>query len=235
MEYKKLLNELSIFLDTEAVEPEINKLDEYPFYKQAIENKIEFVDFENTIASKTLNLNKENIEDLRKNRFNQVLPELNIFGNLDIKFHEYYLDPEGHNLADNDYDFYAGNVDFTTGIEFIYPLPNFRARGELKEAELMLQNIVLEYDKTKNNYHKNLKNTITNIAILKEIINKKNQNLQSLNSRIRTERVKYAQARQIELGNLIETENLITSEEIDLMKTKANIIILYLDYLKLIQ
>ena len=99
----------------------------------------------------------------------------------------------------------------------------------------MLQNIVLEYDKTKNNYHKNLKNTITNIAILKEIINKKNQNLQSLNSRIRTERVKYAQARQIELGNLIETENLITSEEIDLMKTKANIIILYLDYLKLIQ
>ena len=238
LEYKSLVNELSIFFDAGSMKPEITSLDDYPFYKQAIESNIEFVDFENTLASKTINLNKDNLEYLRKNKFNQVFPQLNLFGNMDIKFHEYYnhsYDPEKQNLSNEKYDFYAGNIDFTAGIEFIYPLGNFRARGELKESELMLKNIVLEYDKTKNKYIKDLNNTITNIIILKDILNKKNQNLESLNSRIRTERIKYAQARQIELSNLIETENLITSEQIELMKTKANIIILYLDYLKLIQ
>jgi outer membrane protein TolC len=234
MEYKRLLNELSVFFDAESMVPEITKLDEYPFYVQAIDADINYVEFEETITCETLNLNKEQIELLRKNKFNQVLPQLNLLGTLDVKFHEFYYDQEGHNLADNKYDYYAGDIDFTAGIELVFPLINFKARGDLREAKLMLEDIVLEFDKTKNNYNRDLNNTITNITILKEIIAKKNQNLESLNSRIRTERIKYAQARQIELGNLIETENLITSEEVELMKAKANIITLYLDYLRLI-
>ncbi len=234
MEYQNLINELSIFFDAQSMIPEISELEEYPFYIQARESSIEYIEFDETTVSKALNLNKENIEYLRKIKLNKMLPQLNIFGNLDIKFHEYYYDPEGHSLSDNEYDFYKGNVDFQTGIEFVYPLGNFKARGEFKEAELMLKEIVLQYDITKNNYTKDLKRTITNITILKDIIDKKNKNLESLNSRIRTERIKYAQARQIELRDLIETENLITSEQIELMKTKANIILIYLDYLKLI-
>ncbi len=235
MEYKNLINELKIFFDAESMEPEIKELDTYPIYLESEKNPIILVEFEKTRVSKIINLDKDNVELLKKVKFNQMFPQLNIFGNLDIKFHEYYYDPEGHNDSEIVYDFYKGNIDFTTGIEFKYTLGNFKTRAEFKEAELIFNDIILQYEITKNNYLKKINIIITNIGLLKDIIDKKNKNIESLNSRLRTERVKYAQARQIELRDLIETENLITSEEIELMKTKANIITLYLDYLKLIE
>lgn len=235
IEYKNLINELKIFFDAESMAPEIDQLDTFPIYIEAGNNSIDFIEFEKTRTSRIINLDKENVEFLKKARLNQMLPQLNIFGNLDIKFHEYYYDPEGHHDSEIVYDFYKGNVDFVTGIEFKYTLGNFKTRAEFKEAQLILDEVILQYDVTKNNYLKKINNIIINIELLKGIIDKKNKNIESLNSRLKTERIKYVQARYIELRDLIETENLITSEEIELMKTKANLIILYLDYLKLIE
>ena len=70
--------------------------------------------------------------------------------------------------------------------------------------------------------------------MLKEVIVKKGESLNSLNSRYSTEKSKKRQAR-FELKSLLETENQITNEKIDIMKMNVGIIILYLDYLNIIQ
>ena len=268
IEYKNIINELNLFIDTELVIPEIvingsNEKDDFTlFYETAINSNFDFVEFENTTNSKILNLNKENLEYLKKVSFNKTLPQFNLFGNIDIKFHEYHNLPTGGDAGDSaeeDYKFYYGNtvygytdekdgyfdkyeseinkypnLDFVAGIEFRYPLGNFKARGDLKETQLRLKDLLLQYEVTRNNYTKGLNNLITSIDLIKKTIEEKNKSIESLRSRYNTEKRKYNQAR-LELRNLLDTENNITDEEINLMMTKANMIMLYFDYLKITQ
>ena len=100
--------------------------------------------------------------------------------------------------------------------------------------KLSLKELLLQYEITKNNYKKTLTNILIEITLLKEVIIKKQESLNSLNSRYSTEKSKKRQAR-FELKSLLETENQITIEKIDIMKMNVGIIILYLDYLNIIQ
>ncbi len=270
IEYKRILNELSAFIDVEKRYPGVvsddnnnpgeTKDDFTLLYETAKNSKIDFVEFEETNNSKILNLNRENLEYLKKISLNKTLPQLNIFGNIDIKFHEYYYNPEGHPDAgeesDTDYRFYYGNtvfgqsenymdnyedeinkypnLDFVVGIEFSYPLGNFKARSDYKESKLRLKELMLQYDISKRNYKTNMNNLITSIELMKDTIDKKNQSIEALNSQYNTEKRKSSQAR-IELRNLLDTENTKVNEEINLMKSKAQVITLYLDYLQLIK
>ena len=257
IEYKTILNELSLFINAENMEPDGKEFD--ALYDMAKEIPMEFVEFENTTNSKILDLSKENFEYLKRINFNKTLPQLNLFGNIDIKFHEYHYLPTGGDagdMAEEDYKFYYGNtvygnsedymdkygseinkypnLDVIAGIEFRYLLGNFKARGDFKETELRLKDFLLQYNVTKDNYTKKLNNLITSIGLIKKTIEEKNNGIESLKSRYNTERHKYNQARS-ELRDLLDTENNITDEEISLMTIKANIITLYLDYLEITQ
>ncbi len=230
-EYQLILNELSLFVDVEKVLPSINEFEDY--YIKIKNSQIEFVDYEMTTNSKIIKINKENLELTKKAKTNQLLPQLNLNGNLDIKFHQYRKDPRNDSDKEIEYDMSNGDIDFIIGLEFKYPLGNIKTRNELKEIELSYNEIILQDELTRNNYSKILKNTITGISSLEEVIEVKSDSIKSLNKRYTAEKNKHRQAR-LELSTLIETENLIINEEIDLMRKRAGLILFYLDYMKLI-
>ncbi|MCK4797929.1 MAG: TolC family protein [Spirochaetes bacterium] len=225
-EYYKIMNELSMFFETKSTLPDITTFDTY--FQNSIDQTVDFIEFEKTRNSKILNLSKENLEYMRKASFNKTLPQLNLFGNLDIKFHRF--DQTIESDAEDPETSY-GDIDFVAGLEFRYPLGNYKARGELKETELMIKDLLLQYDITNKNYTQNLKTIISYINVYKKIVAVKKQSIDSLKSRYKTEKKKYNQAR-VDLRDLLDTDNTITSEEIELIKLKTNIINLYFDYVK---
>lgn len=230
-EYQLILNELSLFIDVEKILPSKNEFEDY--YIKIKNSQILFVDYEMTTNSKIIEISIENLELNKKAKANHLLPQLNLNGNLDIKFHQYRKDPRNDSDKEVEYDISNGDIDFIIGLEFKYPIGNIKARNELKEIQISLNELILQDKITKNNYSKLLKNTITNIFSFKEVIEVKIDSIKFLNKRYTVEKNKHKQAR-LELSTLIETENLITNEEIDLMKKRAGLILFYLDYLKII-
>lgn len=226
-EYENILNELSIFFDTSASSPDNEELS--LFFKKSADITPDLVEFENTRNSKIINLSKAELEYVKKASFNKTLPMLNAFGNLDIKFHQF------EKTLDNDAkdpEIFYGDIDFTVGLEFRYPLGNFKSRAELKETELMIKDLLLQYESSRNQYNKGIKAIITNIKSFKKVYEIKEKSLGSLNSRYKTEKRKYNQAR-LDLAFLLDTDNAITSEEIELVRMKINLINLYFDYLNI--
>jgi len=230
VEYKKILDELAIFIDASLLEPEVNEFDSY--FKKSADYEIAFLEFEKTRSSEILGLTKKNIEYNRRVSINKLMPQLNLFGSLDIKFHQFRKDPIGDTTTEMKYESSNGDIDFVAGLEFIYPIGDHKSRGELKEVNLMLNDLNLSYEITKNSYVKNMNIIINNTGMLRNNIDLKEKSIDALKSQYRTERVKYNQAR-IDLSYLLETENSIKNEEIELIKLKSLFIILFFDYLRL--
>jgi len=220
--------ELSLFFDTDKYIPDMNTFD--VFYNNINPEDIKYTDFYSTRTSRILNLNKKSLEDYKKLQISSILPRLDIFGNLDIRFHSYEKNTDDTSEAES----YHGEIDLVVGLQFSYPLGSIKSRGELKEAELMIKDIVYQLEITKNNYEKTVNKYAEYSKNLNEILDLKSEGLKSLDSIYRLEKIKYNQGR-IELRNLLETENDIFNHKINIIQTKLNLINLYFDYKLLVE
>ena len=152
---------------------------------------------------------------------NQSLPHLDFFGKADIKF---------NSLLNVDDDYSSKNSDpsiyFQVGLQFNYPLIGLNAK---KEINLSIDLLLKEYEITENTYKKNV-NTLTNSQLyLKQVIDYKNQSLDTLRKRAMIEETKFKQGR-ITLKELIDTRNLIINGQISIIQTQTNIILNDIDY-----
>lgn len=221
-------NELGLFFDPEIVQPDMDDFDRiFDEFSALPKSEVEFF---NTRNAKVLSLSKKNMDDLKKVRKNQALPQLNLFATMDIKFNITESDIDG----EVDHDTSYGDVNFNAGLQFKYPLGNIKARSEIKSVEGMIKDILLQYEITHNTYKKQLQNILTNLEGNHEILDIKGQVLTSLRLRYETENLKYKQGR-IELKNLIDTDNAITDELINIIKLKTSIVFLNFDYLNITQ
>jgi len=228
--YKQLLNELSYFIDTSKLLPDEEKFDR--LFETAINYPVEIINFEDTTASKRIGLMINNLAYNKKLIINQSLPQLNIFTNIDIKFHQ-YLNQYDNEDIDDDYSAGNGDVDVVAGLEFSYKFGSHKERAEIKEISLQIDDLNYQYNILKRQYNKNINDINELFNSYKKIIELKELNIVSLISRYHTEIKKYNQAR-LELRDLIDTDNTITEEEIALIDSKIMIINLYFEYLTLV-
>ncbi|MCK4795908.1 MAG: TolC family protein [Spirochaetes bacterium] len=193
-------------------------------YKNKKNINVEFVDFYEVIIGKILYLTKNNLEYNKKINFNKLLPKLDVFGNIDIKFHNYSNDANSINNNNSN-----GDVDFIVGLDLSYFIGNLKARNDYEDAKNLINKTTYEEIIIKNDYYKNLNNIIFLSKKINENITIKEQILDSLISRLKTEKMKFNNA-EIELKNILDTENQIITEELELLQLKLSYICIYLDY-----
>jgi len=232
MSYESIKNQLSYFFDLNNYEPDevfFNQI-----YEEYSNKEFDFIDFSKTKNARILNLSKENYELLKKARINQILPRLDLFANIDINFRyarEVYDGEENiYTFSDNN----SKNIDFTMGIELSFPLGNIEARNNLNEALILIENIVLEYEKTKQNYEYNLMNVLSYNQYVKNLVIINNQSIKSLSKKYNSQIDQYKKG-IIGLQDVVDTDNLMTTEKMNEIDIKVNLINNLIDYEYLIE
>jgi outer membrane protein TolC len=226
LEKQKVENELSLYFDGKSYQPDPEHF--ALVYGQHRKENLEVIPFMQTRNATIILATLENLEESTKRSFNQTLPQLNIYGNMDIKFHNFEQDSDSDPDPVNSY----GDIDFTAGIEFKYSLGNHRARSAYRDAKLMEDETRLQYKKMEDQYRNSLFNLVSSAGNINETIELNSNTLESLKSRYNTEKTKYSQGR-FELRNLVETENGITSQQMEIMKLQIQLVMLALDYKKM--
>ena len=225
--YEKIKNQLSYFFDFDNIEPD--KIFFIEIFKDYSGNGFKYIDFDKTKNAQILNISKENYELLKRAKINETMPHLNLFANIDINFHYAREINDGeeniYTFNDNDYK----NIDFTAGIEFSFPLGNIQARNNLKQAELSINGILLEYEQTKQNYNYNLKNILSYHQYIKDVITINENSLQSLLNKYKIQENQYKKG-MAELDDLVATDNSITTEKMNEIDMKVNLINNIIDY-----
>ncbi len=230
---KMIIKEFSQYINSENFEPNTDEFE--IFFQNALSNDYKFEDFDKTKTSALLNVSKERLNELEKVYKNMNMPQLNLFGMLDVKFHKYYSDinPDGYDNIYNTRENY-GKVDFTAGLELKHPIGDTKNKTLIAENKLLLDEITNEYTKTRNNYEKNKDLIEIQLITIKENINYVNDKIKSLQSRYETEKKKYSQVRT-DTYSLIDTDNSITIEQTNLLSLKNDLISLYLEYLNFVK
>jgi len=227
-EYDNITNEIKTALKIENnIEPDINELDFK--YNEFLNLEIAKGDFSETITGQIVSLTKKNLDYQKDIFYNKTLPKLNLTGTMDVKFRNYYNDSSLVSDA-NSY----GDIDFIVGLDFSYPLGNFKAKGDYENVKLLSEKLSAEEKIMSENYDKIINKTLILNSYLRENLELKKLALDSLYLRLKTENIKFNNA-NIEIRNLIETENLILSDEIELLNLKLVFIKNYIDYFNIIK
>ena len=222
-EYEIIKKELGLFIDLKLYKVDSDEYEKR--FNNIIDETIKPVKFEKTGNAKILNLNKESLEAYKKAKQNNMMPKLDLFGNLDIKFHIY------DSIIENDYEREKslGDIDFTAGIQLSMPLGNIKARAEKKEVYLMIKDILLEYEKTENDFNNQFCQILEYEKYLKNNLALKNESLKIIQSKYETEKEKYKQGR-MELKDILDSEDVIINEKTNKTKIKTALIINYIEY-----
>lgn len=183
------------------------------------------VDYEATKTYRIMQLTQEQLAFLKKVKFYQTLPQLNLFADVGIKFHRF-----NQRIDDTEKtrDYY-GDVDVNAGLEFSYVLGSHKERGEYREAVLQLQELQAQTMILKRKYHEDREALMANSAMIKEMIIIKEENISFLNT-IHTMRLKKLRQGLIEFDSLVDTKNSLISEQIDLMTLQWQLMHVYYDY-----
>ncbi len=182
------------------------------------------VSFEDTRTHRILKKTSEKIELSVKAAKNRLLPSLDIVGSVTQKSSEDDFADSIRNFSDTEY--YAG-------FRASFPLGNRKAKGELRQAELALEELQAAADSARNRYDATLGvleaagTYRTGYALLE-------QRLAALRSQLATEQLKYRQAR-LNLTYVITTLNNIAQTRIDLLNLRLSILAVALDYDNLVQ
>lgn len=233
-EYKKLLNELSFFIDVENVSFDPAEFDKK--FNTLAQEVLEEKSYEETRAAKITALQRDQMEKAKKIQQNKTLPQLDLFGTLDINF----------NYPENETETFDGaaygrsytkptykTVAFTGGLNFTYAIGNHLNQGALKDAELSIRNLDLQFTENERTFNENMKNIVTSVEVLKKRIALKESIIKSLQSQYQTELAKYNQAR-LELRNLLDTDSAVFSEQTELLKLKTQLILFNNQYNNLV-
>ena len=226
-DYEYLKNQLSFFIELENYTPEIDYFNQVLLKNYKIE--LDFINFEDTQNSLILNITKENYDLLKKSKINQVLPNLNLFANVDFNFHyaREVNDGDVYEYRFDDDD--SKNVNFKAGIEFSFPLGNISARNSIKEAQIMIDDIILEYERTKKQYDYNISNIIAYHKYLQNVIRINSEAIKSLSTKYSFQLNEYKKG-LADLDDLVDTDNSITDERMNEINFKVNLINNIVDY-----
>jgi outer membrane protein TolC len=151
---------------------------------------------------------------------NMLLPQFNIFAEAVRKD---ISEEASYGMNDSDYSF---------GFEFTYRIGNNSAEGALKDVEIEIKSLALEYESALNEYTKSMLSLQESAAGTRDILTIQEEQIKAFNSQIATEKKKYLQAR-LNLSYLIETENNLSSGITSLINYKYELISSYIDYMDL--
>ncbi len=223
-DYRKALknveNQLSVYFDVSAYEPDRTLYEKW--VDQARSFGYDSADFGKTTSAKIIEETMKNYQYSKGVYENKLLPEFNVFAEAARKDIG-----ESTTFAMND-------SEYTVGFEFTYKLGNNSAESSLKDVDLQMKSLRLEYDSTLKNYTKNMLIYRESASGTKDVVSIQEAQLKALNSQLKTEKKKYSQAR-LNLSYVIDTENSITSGMTELINYKYELIGYYIDYLDLIK
>ncbi len=223
LSYLKIGKELKSVLHVNAKDFD-SRLFEKTF-KKNMSSIVNIVPFEKTRNSAIIVRNINNLKYSKRINKNKSLPNLNIIGSIYQKSNEDGASKSLKNMNDTEY---------YVGFSFSYPIGNHKAKGDVRNTTLAVKELKKEYSITKNTFNVKQNSYLLAISSHKKQYKLLKQHLKSLKSQLRTERVKYKQAR-LNLQYILNTENNIASVEIDMLNLKNNFIQVYLDYRDLIQ
>jgi outer membrane protein len=213
---RNIENQLSLYIDISAVMPDQGAFTQY--HKTSSAYNFDFISFEKTNSYRIVDLTLKNLDYSRGVYENKLLPILNAFASITKK-----------DITDYSSDAYSKVPGYKVGIEFTYKLGNNAAESDLEDVKLQIQSIKYEYDKTHNDYKKNLLKLQEYARSAIKEIKTTTAILDSLRLRLITEKRKYGQGR-LALSYIIDTKNSIASYNISLLNLKYQLISYYLDY-----
>ncbi len=227
-----LENSLSDFIDMSQFTPATEEIDDY--YKEALGSELNVVPFDDTDNAKIIGISKSKIEDSLIVNKNKLLPDLNLFANVNIPFNytskktgdetEYYY------FYDND----AVNVNFKAGLTLTYPLGNLSARNTVKETENLLQKIRIEYQDTLSSYNSDLKLIIHFKDYVLRNMDIGIKSLESLTARYDYLFEQFKKGRA-DSKDITDAENSILSEKMSVVDYKINLISNMFDYFNIVR
>ena len=213
---KKIENQVRLYLSME-VSPDTEAFS--GMLEKSMGNGFGDVEFSKTSSARLIDLAMENLNYTKDVKENELLPELNIYGEVSRK-----------SISDSSQSSMELNkTDYSVGFEFTYSLENNSAESALKEAEIGLLQLKYEYQSTLKEYRKSLAEYRLSAEGNRSLIKNAASVLGALNTKLRTERKKYNQAR-LKLSYIIETENSIASKKIELLQLQYQLIGNYIDY-----
>ncbi len=215
---KAIENQMSLYFSVRNNMPLKEEFEK--FYDLSNKIKFETVDFSRTKSAEIIRKTMMELSYSKSVYRNMLLPQLNVYGQI-----------AGENMS-QEYSSDLKDRDYSVGFEFTYPLGNHSAQSSLKDIELEIKSLNHEYEETLNSYRKNLWNYVSESGNLKERLVIKSESQKALKSQLDTEKTKYRQAR-VTLSDLIDTQNSLTSGEIDMLGYKYSLICCYIDYMDL--
>jgi len=216
--HDRIMKELNIYMNIGKYTPDRNEFDNYFNVSSGI--KYKRVDFTETRSCQIYNLSKKKLKYYEDVAGNKLLPQLNLIGSVKLKSQE---DSFSSSLSS------MNDLDYSVGFSLSYPIGNTDAKSKIKDAKLAVDEINREYEISENNYEKSLDSVITSIEGSRDVLGIKTDKLNALKSKYVTEKKKYNQAR-LNLKFVTDTAISITSEEINRLHLKNQIIDLYFDY-----
>jgi len=226
-QYNNIVNQLKHFIVLQEYIPDTDF--QNTRYLEDINKILNFKNFDETQNALILNLNKNNLKLLKKAKITEVMPYLNLFADVDINFRyvEEIYDGEKNIYSFNDDN--NKNIDFKTGLEFSIKLGSISGRNEIKKANVQINDILLEYEKTELNYNSNLNNIIAFNDYIKSSIKINHDSIKSLTNKYNFQLNKFKKG-LIDLNDLIDTDNSIITEKINQIDYEVNLINNLIDY-----
>jgi len=224
LNYKKIKKEINLIIDTSKYAPD-KKLFEKTFDKYNKEKIMADVKFVQTRNSRILKKNIASIKYQSSILQNKLLPELNLIGSVTQKSNADSVSSAFSNMSDTEY---------YVGLSMSYALGNSKAKSDLKQADLSIQELNQTYKSTNNSFDVKLKSLVSNITSYKKQHQFYKNYIKALNSQLYTERQKYKQAR-LNLSYLISTQNNIAATKINILTLRLSLILASLDYNDLIK
>lgn len=220
-------NKLELFINLNNIKPDKSVYQAY--LNKSITRQYSFISFEKTLTARKINLSRKKAEYSKKLAINELLPELNLFANLDIKFHKNKQTIEKETTTNQSY----GRPDITAGLEFKYSIGNYKKRSNFREVKLQISDLVYEYEKLKNQHTIELNNIISNITSYKAIVKLKENQITTLKKIHEIKQDKFKKG-LIDFSILVNNLNQIAQEEIQLINLKTSLIHLNINYNKII-
>ncbi|MFW5771431.1 MAG: TolC family protein [Spirochaetota bacterium] len=218
MQLNSIEKELGIYIEMEKYRSDRKQMEE--MFQRAVEYNYSTVSYDTTTTSQILRKNIEKMKYSLGVKQNSSLPSLNLVGSVTRKNYDETFSGATEQLDDTDY---------SIGFEFSYPLGNHNAEADIEEARLALEELEKQHQSSANSYLKRLNSLLESVEGYRQVIQTREENLNTLKSQLQTERKKYAQAR-LDLQYLIATENSIASERLTILEQQLQIIGLYIDY-----
>ncbi len=225
-EYNNLKNELMAALnETGDISPDLTVIiNEYAGYSVGT---LEVADFFQTKTGHILRLTLDNLKSAKEIVVNKQMPSLNLRTDIDIKFHNYANDSDIIKSKQS-----YGDVDFIVGLDFVYPLSQFKSKAEYNNIQNLIDQFELNQKSALENYTKLTFNIKSEINLIKNNIILKEAGIASLKKRLAGETKSYNNA-ETGVGDIIETKMLILSEEVEIINLRLAALSAYTDFYSL--